>query len=179
GDGRVALWATSIDRDWTGAPASPLFPVLCRDVLSYLARAEAASAPAPETVGGVWTGRRSGAVAALLRRPDGRSERLTGRAGEFRAGPLELPGFYRLQFPSGGETVFAVNASRDAEEGNPARVPRDVPERWFGPGRTVWIGAGDDLSRTLAGSPLRPLLRRGLLVLFVLETLMLFFRRVR
>lgn len=93
--------------------------------------------------------------------------------------PLEAPGFYRLDFSSGEGTVFAVNASRTDEEGNPARVSRDTVGRWLGPGRFVWIGPRDDWARKLAGRPLRPALIQALLVLFALETLLLVPRRSR
>lgn len=179
GGGRVAAWSASIDRDWTNAPASPLYPILCRDVLAFLARPDAAPPSDPEILGGAWVGRRPGAATAVLRRPDGSIERWTGRGGEFRVEPLETPGFYRLDFSSGEGTVFAVNASRTDEEGNPARVSRDTVGRWLGPGRFVWIGPRDDWARKLAGRPLRPALIQGLLVLFALETLLLVPRRSR
>lgn len=93
--------------------------------------------------------------------------------------PLDAPGFYRLDFSSGEETVFAVNASRADEEGNPARVSPDTVGRWLGRGRFVWIGPNDDWARKLAGRPLRPALIQGLLVLFALETLLLVPRGAR
>src|SRR5262249_36907144 len=51
GEGRVLLWASTIDRDWTNLPIQPVFLPLVQQATRYLARAPMAEPEAPLLVG--------------------------------------------------------------------------------------------------------------------------------
>src|SRR5262249_14190055 len=51
GEGRVLLWASTVDRDWTNLPIQPVFLPLVQQATRYLARAPMREPEAPLVVG--------------------------------------------------------------------------------------------------------------------------------
>jgi hypothetical protein len=113
--GRVILWASSIDRDWSDLAIRPGFLPLAQQILLYLARAQHSGEVAFVPVGAprALTVPR-GAASVLVTRPDGRVVTLKPDAeGVATFDETALPGIYRV---------------RAARDGAPAR---DVPEARF------------------------------------------------
>lgn len=116
GAGRVLLWTTTIDRDWTDLPIRPGFLPLMQQVARYLGRAPLAGAHHDVTVG-----MRSevtpppGTTELRLRiAPEGATRRWGGaalRGGRVIEVLADQPGFYRLSAVVGDEVRPLQNES--------------------------------------------------------------------
>ena len=143
GAGRVLLWTSTLDTEWSDFPLHPVFLPVVREVVQFTG-ASRESVPY-FTVGQPLDSRfvlieagviSEGAdlgdepttgpnaeppVLALLAGPDGAPLDLTSRDGELLQ--LSSPGFYEVRLPGEGSTaewVLAVNA--DVREADPARM---------------------------------------------------------
>lgn len=182
GQGRVMLWTTTLDLDWTDLPIRTAYLPLVRRTIDYLARRAGQS--------GVTTG--VGApltldVAALgvdrlvIEAPSGARTVLPTDGDDVRFAPSEL-GVHRVAAAVGEteprpvpELTFAVNPA--AAEMALERVDAEQLEAWSEAVRSA--GSGDDARGIEAGErPLWPLLLFVLLVVMYLETLVSVRRRV-
>lgn len=179
GRGRLALWTTSVDRDWTNLPTKPLFPVLVRAVASYLSGKEAGVVPSVR-VGEPLSVPVTGEGAVNARCPDGRRRPAAVR------GPLawfegtDQPGLYAFEQAGRllGTGIVNVDASTEGD-----LEPASLAERsrWLAPSPVRVIPAASARIETLRGAvdgrDLTPAVARALLLLFGLETLLLVSRR--
>ena len=101
GDGRVLLWASTVDRDWTNLPIEPAFLPLVQQATRYLARAPMREPEAPLVVGQHHEiALRDGDLRVEVTQPSGRQrtfdrDKVSGRkALAFDA--TDEPGFYRV-----------------------------------------------------------------------------------
>ncbi len=143
GGGRVLLWTSTLDNEWSDFPLHPVFLPVVREVVQFAAArresvpyfsvgqplgsrfllieagiiSEGESLPDTGTTGAV----DQSPVLGLLAGPDGTGLNLTGAGGDLLQIPS--PGFYEVR-PEGegsvAEWVLAVNA--DVREADPARM---------------------------------------------------------
>ena len=132
GDGRVLLWSSTIDRDWTDLPIQPAFLPLVQQATRYLARAPMREPEAPLVVGQ----RRDialqeGDLRVEVTQPSGtpltfERDKVSGRP---RLGfdATDAPGIYRVAAAGRDgvmrprrDATFAVNV--DAAESDPTKV---------------------------------------------------------
>lgn len=174
GRGKMFLWTSTLDRDWTNFPATPLYPVLCRTLLSL---------PPQELpkgdfkVGDVYEGPRPTEKSpGMVLRPDGETEAMGESGNSVIYRRLDKPGFYRWTTDSGSERTWAVNLDTASGEGRMLKMPRD---RFSGVqnGLVRWVDAEEDPARVLATRPWSPLLKALAVLLFILETGLLLARR--
>jgi len=137
GEGRVLLWASTIDRDWTNLPIQPAFLPLVQQSTRYLARAPMREPEAPLIVGQHHDiALRDGELRVEVTQPSGRQrtferDKIVGRkALAFDA--TDEPGIYRVA--SAGrdgvmrprrDATFVVNvdaAESDLTPIDPARL---------------------------------------------------------
>lgn len=175
GKGRVALWGSTADRDWTNLPAKPAFPVMVGHLLRWLAENQEKETPFASFVGEPIKRTMDGEGPFSIRRPDGQVDPMARAGQEWIYENTNLPGFYELR---GGkiETV-AVNV-RAEKEGTLARLNPDVLKARWNHGTVQWIPANkaqpENILNALQGRDLSPLLSRSIFVLMLLETLFLF-----
>jgi hypothetical protein len=178
GRGRVALWGTTVDRDWSNFPTKPAFPILIGDLLNWVS----GSVP-DETLQSVFVGEpleRSGNGQSPLHvlRPDGREEPLEWISDRWVYRQTDRPGFYEIRGEPGKSVGVNVRAER---EGNLTRMSLadvqssmgDTPVRWVSPE----MDPAEELRDILHGRDLTPWVAHGILAFIVLETLALFYRR--
>lgn len=116
GAGRVLLWTTTIDRDWTDLPIRPGFLPLMQQVARYLGRAPLAGAHRDVTVGmrSEVTPPPGTTELRLLIAPEGATRRWGGaalRGGRVIEVLADQPGFYRLSAVVGDEVRSLQNES--------------------------------------------------------------------
>lgn len=170
--GRTAFLATSLDRDWNNLPSRPLFPVLCRRILSHLAGADDdrdAALRIDDPWEGPWT-----AGVPQVERPDGVLAEAAVQAGRFRFEHTDAPGFYTLRQKGAGDILAraAVNVDRASGEGDPALADPAA----FGEG-AAFVDAPasvlDFVREREGGRPLSGVLAALIAFLFALETFLL------
>jgi hypothetical protein len=178
GRGRVALWGSSIDRDWTNFPAKPSFPVLVGDLLRWLSGSRGPEERTSYTVGEtVERGGGAGQPAEVLR-PDGRLDRAT-RVGDLWAyDRTDVPGLYEWR---GARTqTVAVNVPSE-REGDLSRLMPEQWRAWLGPVPFRWVPAErarpTEIQQALQGRDLTPAMAKAILCLLILETGLLWKRR--
>jgi hypothetical protein len=181
GRGRTALLTTTADRDWTDLPAHPVFPVLCRDLWTFLAGRETA-ASAALIVDQPWEGPVPAAAADLaVERPDGVLEGVTLAGRRFRYDRTDRPGFYTLRSRRDATPISraAVNVDRGKGESDLTPVDADELRKLFPSTGVDWLeGPGSARARYEAlarGRPLRPALAAAIAFFILLETLLLTF----
>lgn len=152
GRGRLLLWSTTLDRDWTRWPARASFVPFWQRMCFYLAGRLGRPAP-PRVVAGLpvpldvtGEGERLHVI-----RPDG--ERVALAPGQRFFEDTALCGWYQIQTDAGG-------APREGMPGfvvSPPDTESDLkplsPERlaeWAGPARLSWRAGGDGARRPLA-----------------------------
>jgi hypothetical protein len=134
GDGRVLVWASTVDRDWTNLPLQPAFLPLMQQATRYLARAPMREPEPPLIVGqphDIPLSSSGGDVRVEVTQPSGRQllferQRLAGRrAVVFDA--TDEPGIYRVAAAGRDgvlrprrDATFVVNV--DAAESNPTKI---------------------------------------------------------
>ena len=143
GAGRVLLWTSTLDNEWSDFPLHPVFLPVVREVVQFTAArresvpyfsvgqplnsrfllieagiiSEGQDLPETGTTGAV----EESPVLGLLAGPDGTGLDLTGARGELLQ--LSSPGFYEVRSAGEGSVtqwVLAVNA--DVREADPARM---------------------------------------------------------
>ncbi len=135
GDGRVALWASTVDAAWTNLPLKPPFAPWIQAALDSLSpeaerRSETFELKVGEPLRRTWGQTEAAPDSVRLRGPDGRAETLwlRGRAVEYLA--TEKPGLYAMtEEGSGRQRVYAVNVDRASGESDltPAPSPPWTP----------------------------------------------------
>lgn len=178
GRGRVALWGSTVDRDWTNLPAKPAFPVLMGRLLLWLAGNQGQDNPSAYFVGDV-IGRGGEENRPLhVLRPDGRVERMDWSGGQWTYQKTDVPGFYAIQ--GAQEEKVAVNV-RSEKEGDLTRMNPEMFKAQLGDVPFRWIPADkartEEIMSALQGRDLTSLVGWALFVLLFLETVLLFPRR--
>ncbi len=151
GEGRVMLWTSGLDGEWTNLPALPMFPPLVHELCYYLAGGDDEGLNV--TCGGTLEVRLPASQAggsAVLASSGGESWEFSAetKGGEalLRYGPLEAPGLYRLTTSAGTSLYVAVNTPPEESDLTPAtartmrRLLKDVDFSWRragGSGRTA------------------------------------------
>jgi len=141
GRGRTAFLTTTIDRDWTNLPARPVYPVLCRELWSFLAGGTE-EASSSLTVDQPWEAALgSGAADVVVERPDGEKESPDLRGGRFRYAKTDRAGFYTLLPRAGGPPIAraAVNLDSSSGEGDPTPITASEAKRALGVSDLAWI----------------------------------------
>lgn len=182
GQGRVMLWTTTLDLDWTDLPIRTAYLPLVRRLMDYLAR-RAGDAGVMTEVGDTLTldVASLGADRILVEAPSGARTVLVVEAEGVRFTPAEL-GVHRVFAAVGDasprpvpELTFASNPARaemSMERMDPARLAA-----WSEAVRAS--GSGDDARGIEAGErPVWPALLFVLLIVIYLETLVSVRRRV-
>ncbi len=128
GRGRTAFLTTTIDRDWTNLPSQPIFPVLIRETLRFLAGKENGNS-ASLVVDQPWAGPLPAGTTrdALVERPDGTFDSPSVAAGSFRYEKTDRPGIYSLLPRRDAPPLAraAVNLDRTSGEGDLTPVTID------------------------------------------------------
>jgi hypothetical protein len=178
--GPVAVLTTTIDRDWTNLPSKPLFPVLCRQTLAYLAgrvsapegRRLLAGQPYEETL-------EDASVSSVdVLRPDGTADAAPVRGRKLRYEKTDEPGVYRVTGGREGRDLaaFAVNVDAGSGEGDPARIPEGRLEGLIPAREVLWVRypepAAAKFRERVRGKDLTSALALAALALFALETLL-------
>jgi len=135
GEGRVALWASTLDAAWTNLPLKPPFAPWVQAALDSLSpESDRQSSVFQLAVGQplrrTWDQSEAAPDSVRLRGPDGRAETLwlRGRAVEYLA--TDKPGLYAMtEEGSGRQRVYAVNVDRASGESDlsPASSPPWTP----------------------------------------------------
>ncbi len=144
GRGRVLLFASTADRDWTDLPVFPMFPLLVHEAVTHLTTPRRAQ---PWVVGEPIAVPLPGATvgeALVVMGPDGQTHEARVRAGV--EGPMvelteaDRPGFYELRPPAGPPRLVAVNVDTDESD-----LTMMTDTQWQaaleGAGATVWRDA--------------------------------------
>lgn len=180
--GPVAVLATTLDSDWTNLPSKPAFPVLCREVLLFLAGQRDPSASQERRVDEPAEGALEDPRGELaVRRPDGTVDALAARDGRWLYEKTDRPGVYRVQTADGAPVAgFAVNLDVDAGEGDLARVSREEAESLVPARDVLWVSPSESVvekfRERVRGKDVTPSLAAAALLLFSLESLLALFR---
>ncbi|HRY29310.1 MAG TPA: hypothetical protein P5079_04645, partial [Elusimicrobiota bacterium] len=178
----VAVLTTTLDRDWTNLPSKPLFPILCREVLAYLAGRSSVTGGSV-LVGQPFEGTLSDPLVSKVEiaRPDGAVETVSVQNKHFAYAKTDLPGFYRLSRSAAGASLggFVVNLDRDADEGDLARLPMDKAEGLLPAENVFGVRFTENVHRAymerLRGKDVFPQLAAAALLLFLGETVLVAF----
>jgi len=132
GEGRVLLWASTIDRDWTNLPIQPAFLPLVQQATRYLARAPMREPEAPLVVGQHHEiALRDGELRVEVTQPSGRQrvferDKVQGRKA-LAFDTTDEPGVYRVATAAKDgvmrprrDATFVVNI--DATESDPTPI---------------------------------------------------------
>lgn len=178
GRGRVALWGSTIDRDWTNFPAKPAFPVIVGRLLPWLSGHQGKENPSAYFVDDVIERGGEEDRPLQVQRPDARLDRMVRTGDRWTYEKTDVPGFYAI-LGTKTETV-GVNV-RAEKEGDLARLTPAMFKTWAGDVPLRWIPAekarAEDVLVALRGRDLTRLVVGLLFVLLFLETLLLFPRR--
>lgn len=181
GRGRVLLWTTSADMDWSNLPAKPDFLPLAVNMIAHLVSDAAASLNAPigATFTTSWPRDAQGAT-PLVVRPDGRREpavieaRAASPEGRVHAvlvyDGTDLPGAYTVE---GGRAPVRFAVAADAGESDLSPMSENELRRRLG-APFVYLDNPTELLRRPADSPrfeLSGTLFAVVLVLLLGETL--------
>jgi len=127
GDGRVLVYASTLDREWNDLPVQPVFVPLVAGLANHMLGGAGFSSEAP--LGSTLSVRALGMEGGQIFDPDG--QRALGLGGGTSDVVLERVGFYEVQ--GGGRTeVVAVNP--DPRESDLTSVDDGTLERWQGLG---------------------------------------------
>lgn len=143
GEGRVLLFTSSIDRDWTDFPIRPVYVPLVQQIAQYLARTLPAEGRREWTPGDapllpVEGGGRSAAVSD----PQGGTRTAPVRPdpsgfSNLEVGEVSWPGVWRVALGEPGRFDFAVNL--DPKEGDLAPIDRPSLARALGEDRVAFL----------------------------------------
>jgi len=170
GQGRTALWCSTVDQDWTDLPAHALYPVFVRRVLTHLSGGDPFGKP-------VFVGdsivRRT--TPGDVRLPDGRVEPTTAPNGTMTYGPVEQPGFYLFRPRGGNPFRVAVNLNSKNNEGDLTQItPNDLRSLLDPAVEMKWVSSsqadGLSLAKKIQGRSLAKILVVLIIIVFLLET---------
>jgi hypothetical protein len=145
GKGRVALFTSTLDRDWSDFAIRTSFLPLMQRMAAYLAGALEERAEQRLRVGESASVRPEGAERLTgVRAPGGAELALQAQAdGSFSAGPLTEPGVHAV-LEAGGKPVpaLAFAVALDPAESDVTRIPQEALTAYFGE-ETVKASNGD------------------------------------
>ncbi len=194
GRGRVVLFATAVDRNWTGLPVRPLWVPLIHETVAFATGGQATgrSSLAGEAIGGILPAEAAEARATVAR-PDSWMRRYSGSKQPAEPIPLSLDGqvvryaesdtsisgAYAFQFgpPVASTQLFTVNVDpreSDLQKLSATKLAEDV---WPGV-RLTYLTAAPEQQSGVGGSaapshrPWHPYLLGAALALLFLETLL-------
>lgn len=152
GRGRLLLWSTTLDRDWTRWPARASFVPFWQRMCFYLAGRLGRPAP-PRVVSGLPVPLDLAEDGGRLRvvRPDG--ERVALSSGQRIFEDTALCGWYQIQTDAGGvprDGIPGFVVSPPAAESDLAPLPAERLAEWAGPAQLSWRTGGDGARRPLA-----------------------------
>ncbi len=180
GRGRVLLWTSTLDRDWTDLPVQPLFLPLLRQAVRYLGGAPVDEGPAhvligeprilrlPATARAVRVHSPSGVITTLEELASRDGDRRSG--GQWRFEGVNEPGIYRVEARVDGTHWHAEPSIDFAAAVDPAESnlrPLDPVAR-----KLLRSGGGQHDTTPTRKVPLWPLLGGVLLALLVGEALL-------
>ena len=153
GAGRSALWASSLDLEWTNLGLKPAFAAWADLLLGHLTRyrenRQWRDVKAGRPLERVWSEGEAAPSLVRVREPDGRraAVRVVDRRAEFT--DTRAPGIYFLEAEGAEPEPYAVNLDRSTGESDLAACPAP-PWRSIGA-----LTAGEDLLRALYGREAR------------------------
>ena len=163
GQGRVLLYVSSVSRTWTDWPIRVSFLPVLQQAVSWLASALEEKSPLPAAVGAERTvAAPLGLVVAEVLGPDGKPAPLRREKqsdADAVAGPLQLPGLYRVQVsPPGGspheDLSLAFVALADAKESDLRRVDEAELKAQLGGAGSAQVAASSEAAQGAHGTPL-------------------------
>jgi hypothetical protein len=168
GRGRVILYTSTVDRDWTDWPIRASFLPTIQQLTTYLAGALDERDPAPSRVGDRREpGLAEGAVLDRVTGPDGEPVKLVDAAI-----PLEKPGHYTISLRENGGTrgapELAFAAVIEPSETDLRRTTAEELASHYG-GENTRVAGGAEGALPAAGTPLWSWLLLGALAAFVAE----------
>jgi hypothetical protein len=169
GRGRVVLYTSTVDRDWTDWPIHTSFLPAVQQMTAYLAGGLDERPPLPARVGDVRPVKLGeGQVLAEVRGPDDKPVRLTDEGI-----PIEKPGHYTFSIRDGAgtrdlpELTFA--AVLDPKEADTSRLSQEELADHFGGEAHASVAGGADSALPKTGTPLWTWLLVGAIVAFFAE----------
>ncbi len=178
--GPVALLTVTADRDWANLPTKPLFPVLARELIFFLAGRSQSSPGTSLLVDEPvrWAAQDPFLSVLTVRRPDGASEEAPVRGGRLLYENTDRAGVYEILANGGGLPLarFLVNADVSSGEGDLARAAKSGVASWLPARDLLWIPFGEPAAQKFAervrGKDLTSGLGLAALLLFGLEMLL-------
>jgi hypothetical protein len=169
GQGRVILYASTVDRDWTDWPIRTSFLPAMQQVTAYLAGGLDEKPPAASRVGDVRAlALAEGTALAEVRGPDGRPAKVTEEGVE-----VALPGHHAVSVrdPQGARDApqLSFAAVLDARESDTARLAQDALAEHFGGEEHAQVAGGAEGALPKTGTPLWSWLLFAAVLAFVAE----------
>lgn len=169
GRGRVILYTSTVDRDWSDWPIRTSFLPAIQQLTAYLAGGLDERPPAPAKVGDVRAlALPEGAQLAQVKGPDGKPVRV-GEEGV----AVEEPGQYGVVLRDGSGTrdapLLAFAAVLDGRESDTTRLSADELAEHFGGEGHSSVAGGADSALPRSGTPLWTWLLLAALLAFVAE----------
>lgn len=138
GDGRAAVWGSTLDASWTNLALKPPFAPWLQNVLEALSpeedrRSESRDVKVGAALRRSWDASEAAPGSVRLRGPDGRAQTLYVRGRAVESPAIEKPGLYAMtEEGTGRTTVFAVNLDRASGESDltPLAQAPWAPVRW-------------------------------------------------
>jgi hypothetical protein len=183
GNGRVLIWTTTIDRDWTDLPFKTSFLPLIQQAMLYLGGKVESEGSHTLEVGHARQIRTNKDVSKVnIIRPDGNQVAYLGAdlaTGEIRYEGTEVPGIYRIERQRRQvveQEQFAVHLS--ASESQLKAVDKNVIQRLLesshAEGPAITNDEGTGRANTARQGELWPALLMGLFLLLGVETWLAF-----
>ncbi|MCX5790102.1 MAG: BatA domain-containing protein [Elusimicrobia bacterium] len=170
GAGRSALWASSLDIEWTNLGLKPAFAAWADLILGHLTRYRESrqwrDVKAGSPLVRVWGEGEPAPALVRVRAPDGKraAVRVVDRRAEYE--DTRVPGVYSIEAEGAEPEPYAVNLDRSTGESDPA--PASSP-----PWRTIGaLTAAEDFLRALYGRDARGWALALVLLLLLAENLL-------
>ncbi len=169
GRGKVMLYTSTVDRDWTDWPIRTSFLPSIQQLTAYLAGG-LEEKPAPSARVGDTRALKlpAGVQLSDVRGPDGKPVRLTDEGV-----PVEQPGHYHVTVQEGAGTRdmpdLAFAAVLDPKESDTSRLTQDELAEHFGGQDHAMVAGGADGALPKSGTPLWTWLLLGAIAAFVAE----------
>jgi hypothetical protein len=169
GRGRIVLYTSTVDRDWSDWPIRTSFLPTMQQLTEYLARGLDERPPAPVKVGETHALKLAeGARLDAVRGPDGKVVRLTDEGI-----PVDQPGFYTVSVRDGAGSRDAPELSfaavLDPSESDTSRYTQQELEEHFGGEAHATVAGGADAALPRSGTPLWTWLLVAAMVAFFAE----------
>ncbi len=182
GRGRVLLFTSSADRDWTNFVVNPTYPILLHQAITYLSRQEHERSFAVGEAITLALPRSGVQASVLMRDPTGRDFPL--QVGERDGHPAitherpELPGFYEARYAAGIPPIAVAVNVEPAESDVRSLLGAELAAAFRGTPVRI-VGRGDDLALAVKTGRVGHELWRVLMILglamFALESFLAWF----